>query len=92
VKEFFLRQRVQTLPGEGRPFPPQELHADISPPYRFSAVVKNMWSYTSIPQWVYMAQYLVKHRDNFTFTFVVPLATGSVHIESSISYEQNVTA
>jgi hypothetical protein len=41
--------------------------ADISPPY--SAEVKNAWSYTSTPQYVFMAWCLVKHRDKFTFTF-----------------------
>jgi len=30
---------------------------------------KNAWSYTSTPQYVFMAWCLVKHRDNFTFTF-----------------------
>jgi hypothetical protein len=42
--------------------------ADHSPPY--SAEVKNAWSYTSIPQYVFTALCLVKHRDNFTFTFI----------------------
>jgi hypothetical protein len=31
-----------------------------------SAEVKNAWSYTSAPQYVFMAWCLVKHRDNFT--------------------------
>jgi hypothetical protein len=39
--------------------------ADHSPPS--SAEIKNAWSYTSTPQYVFMAWYLVKHRDNFTF-------------------------
>jgi hypothetical protein len=39
--------------------------ADHSPPS--SAEVKNVWSYTSTPQYVFMAWCLVKHRDNFTF-------------------------
>jgi hypothetical protein len=43
--------------------------ADHSPPS--SAEVKNAWSYTSTPQYVFMAWCLVKHRDNFTFTFLV---------------------
>jgi hypothetical protein len=30
------------------------------------AEVKNAWSYTSTPQYVFMAWYLVKHKD-FTF-------------------------
>jgi hypothetical protein len=33
-----------------------------------SAEVKNVWSYTSTPQYVFMAWCLVKHRDNLTFT------------------------
>jgi hypothetical protein len=40
--------------------------ADHSPPS--SAEVKNSWSYTSTPQYVFMAWCLLKHRDNFTFT------------------------
>jgi hypothetical protein len=44
--------------------------ADHSPPS--SAEVKNAWSYTSAPQYVFMAWCLVKHRDNFTFTFTLP--------------------
>jgi hypothetical protein len=43
--------------------------ADHSPPY--SAGVKNAWSYTYIPQYVFMAWYLVKQTDFiFTFTFI----------------------
>jgi hypothetical protein len=38
---------------------------DHSPPS--SAEVKNEWSYTSTPQYVFMAWCLVKHWDNFTF-------------------------
>jgi hypothetical protein len=30
---------------------------------------KNEWSYTSTPQYTFMAWCSVKHRDNFTFTF-----------------------
>jgi hypothetical protein len=41
--------------------------ADHSPPS--SAEVKNARSYTSTPQYVFMAWCLVKQRDNFTFTF-----------------------
>jgi hypothetical protein len=38
---------------------------------------KNEWSYTSTPQYVFMAWYLVKHRDNITFTCVqVPSGPG----------------
>jgi hypothetical protein len=42
--------------------------ADHSPPS--SADVKNAWSYTSTPQYVFMAWCLVKHGD-FTFTFTL---------------------
>jgi hypothetical protein len=38
--------------------------ADHSPPP--NAEVKNAWSYTSTPQYVFMAWCLFKHRDNFT--------------------------
>jgi hypothetical protein len=30
---------------------------------------KNVWSYTSTPQYAFMAWCLVKHRDNFTFYY-----------------------
>jgi hypothetical protein len=39
--------------------------ADHSPPY--SAEVKNTWSCTSTPQYVFMSLQLFKHRDSFTF-------------------------
>jgi len=42
--------------------------ADHSPPSR--AEVKNAWSYTSTRPYAFMAWYLVKHRDSFTFTSV----------------------
>jgi hypothetical protein len=41
-----------------------EREADHSPPS--SAEVKNTWSYTSTPQYVFVAWCLVGHRDNFT--------------------------
>jgi len=41
----------------------------------FNAEVKNAWSYISTFLYVFMAWYLVKHRDNFiftsTFTFII---------------------
>jgi hypothetical protein len=43
--------------------------ADHSPPS--SAKVKNVWSYISTPQYFFMVWCLVKHRDNFTFTFII---------------------
>jgi hypothetical protein len=36
----------------------------------FNAEVKNAWSYTSTPQYVFMVWCLVKHRENFTFIAV----------------------
>jgi hypothetical protein len=42
--------------------------ADHSPPS--SAEVKNAWSYTSTPQYVFMEWCLVKHRDNFTLPYI----------------------
>jgi hypothetical protein len=57
--------------GIGGSFPGIKLgggrEADHSTPS--SAEVKNEWSYTSTPKYVFMAWCLVKHRDNFTFTF-----------------------
>jgi hypothetical protein len=43
--------------------------ADHSPPS--NAEVKNAWSYTSTPQYVFMAWCLVNHRDNFTFLHLI---------------------
>jgi hypothetical protein len=37
-----------------------------------SAEVKNTWSYTSTPRYVFMTWCLVKHGDNFTFTLPLP--------------------
>jgi hypothetical protein len=47
-----------------------------------SAEVKNAWSYTSTPQYVFMAWCLVKHRGNFTFTLTFTVCL----INSSLSY------
>jgi hypothetical protein len=58
---------VQRVPGVlslGVKRPGRE--ADHSPPS--CADVENASRYTSTPQYVFMALYLVKHRDNFTFT------------------------
>jgi hypothetical protein len=41
--------------------------ADHSPPP--NAEVKNAWSYSSIPQYAFIVWCLVKHSDNFNFTF-----------------------
>jgi hypothetical protein len=50
-----------SIPGVKRP----EREADHSPPS--STEVKNAWSYTSTPLYVFMTWRLVKHRDSFTF-------------------------
>jgi hypothetical protein len=42
---------------------------DHSPPS--SAEVRNVWSYTSTPTYVFMTWWLIRHKDSFlTFTFV----------------------
>jgi hypothetical protein len=50
--------------------------ADHLPPS--SAEVKNAWSSTSTPQYVFMAWCLVKHWDKFTFTRTGSERTGYV--------------
>jgi hypothetical protein len=58
---------IQRLPGAVSPFVKQPgREADHSPPS--SAEVKNVWSYTSTPQHVFMAWCLVKHRNYFILT------------------------
>jgi hypothetical protein len=57
--------------------------ADHSPPS--SAEVKNAWSYTSTPPYVFMAWCLVKHRDNFTLP--LPFFT---HCIKNISTDQEL--
>jgi hypothetical protein len=48
--------------------------ADHSPPY--STKIKNAWSYTSTPQYAFMAWCSVKkHRDNYTYTFTLEKRT-----------------
>jgi hypothetical protein len=76
---FSLRHRVQNVSGAHlAPYPMGTRgsfpgvkrpgrEADHSHPS--SAEVKNAWSYTSIPQYVFMAWCSVKHSENFTFTF-----------------------
>jgi hypothetical protein len=58
--------------GTGGYFPGAERpggEADHSPPSTAGGS-GNAWSYTSTPQYVFMAWCLVKHRDNFTFTII----------------------
>jgi hypothetical protein len=71
--------------------------ADHSPP--ISVKLKNAWSYTSTPQYAFMAWCSVKekHRDNFTFTFYLE-ASREVGLEVNtektkyifVSHHQNV--
>jgi hypothetical protein len=59
-------------------------HSPIS-----SAKVKNVWHYTSTPQYVFMAWCLVKHRDSFNFTFYENISSiKSIHL----SYCPNKTS
>jgi hypothetical protein len=58
--------------------------ADHSPPC--SAEVKNVWHYTSTPQYIFMVWYLVKHRDNFTFTLLYPSTSRSPKWSLSLSF------
>jgi hypothetical protein len=78
-RNFSLRHRVKTgSGGQLAPYPMgkwavcsgikrPKREADNSPPS--SAEVKNAWSYTSIPPYVFMAWCLVIHRDNFSSKF-----------------------
>jgi hypothetical protein len=68
---------IQLVPGAlslGAKRP--ECEADHSPPS--SAEENNAWSYTSTPQYVFMAWYKVKHRDNFTFTVQLNTVSNTV--------------
>jgi hypothetical protein len=49
----------------------------VSPPS--CADVKNAWSYTSIPPYVFMTWCLVKYRGNFTFNLVLEVLTDLVN-------------
>jgi hypothetical protein len=58
--------------------------AGHSPPS--SAEVKNEWSYTSTPQYVFMAWCLVKHRENLPFYLPSTCSSQSVNIRQ----QQNI--
>jgi hypothetical protein len=58
--------------------------ADHSSPS--SAEVKNAWSYTSTPQYVFIAWCLVKHRDNFTLPYKTYIMT--VKGQCYLTYEK----
>jgi hypothetical protein len=59
----------------------QRREADHSPPS--SVEVKNAWRYTAIPQYVFMAWCLVKHRDIFNFTFTLSLINWAMRTADS---------
>jgi len=56
-----------SFPGVRQP----DLEADHSPPS--SAAVKNAWSYTSTPQYVFMALCSIKAQGQLSFTFTFTL-------------------
>jgi hypothetical protein len=79
IKGFFFRHRVPASPTQ---LPIQwergtislgvkrsECEADHS--LSSSTEVRNAWCHTSTPQYVFMAWYLVKHRDKFYIYFVL---------------------
>jgi hypothetical protein len=56
---------------------PRVLHSEMKTPqsdcYHYpqsSGEVKNAWSFTSTPPHVFMLWYFIKHRGNFTFSFL----------------------
>jgi hypothetical protein len=58
-----------------------ERDADLLP--QFSAAVKNMWSYNSLPQYAFMALCSVKkHGEDFTLILSLTLWTRLVKIEA----------
>jgi hypothetical protein len=59
-----------------------------SPPS--SAEVKNAWSYTSIPQHVFMEWCLVKHRGNFTFNSMEQSPSSASHDIPGLSWKPKV--
>jgi len=74
------RNPIQWMPGVLTPGMERSGHrADHSPP--FIAEVNNEWRYSSIPQYVLMMSYLVKHRDVFTLTLPLPLDLPYLYIK-----------
>jgi len=67
-------QWVLEVPCSGVKLPGRE--ADHSP--QASAKVKNAWSYTCIPPYVFMAWCLVKHREKFTIAFFILVQNNNV--------------
>jgi hypothetical protein len=78
AENFSLYHRVQWGPPTSYPMGTGALslgmkrpgrEADDSPPS--SAEIKNAWSYTSTPPYVFMAWCVVKHRNNSTSTYLL---------------------
>jgi hypothetical protein len=71
---FAIRPRAPLSNNYRRFFPPgvkrPGREVDNSP--KSSAAIKNSWSYTSTPQYVFMAWCLVKHKGNFSFALPYP--------------------
>jgi len=65
---------IQCIPGGS--YPSRKMPEMWSWPFTpSSVVVKNTWSCTSILPYIFMAWYLFKHRDNFTFTLSLAVST-----------------
>jgi hypothetical protein len=77
---------IECVPGYlSREIKWSRCEADHSPPP--SAEVRNAWSYTPIPPYVFMAWYVVKHRDNFTFYVKIVLSLSfayCVHVSKAL--------
>jgi hypothetical protein len=81
---------IQWVPGAlslGVKRPGRE--ADHSSPS--SAEVKNAWSYTSTPQYVFMAWCLVKHRDKFMAWYLVKCEDARFVVFTAVKREHVVT-
>jgi hypothetical protein len=87
---FFLRHRVQngsrahpaSYPtGTGGSFPSCREMKPTTHLHLFPRP-KNAWSYTATPQDVFMAWWLVKHRDNFTLPYSVYFITKKCKVVS----------
>jgi len=58
---------------------------NLAHPPQSSAEIKNAWSYTSTPQYIFIVWYLVKARYNFTFTI------SNNNMDDARTYEVGVT-
>jgi hypothetical protein len=95
VENFSFQHRVQNSSGAQPASYPMGTRgsfpggkSDHSPPS--SAEVQNVWSYTSTPQYIFMAWCLVKHRDNFTLPQILTwlqnyLSNGDCTLKTSTS-------